>query len=463
VSQNSLGETTIPAHSAGGVAPLEEGWALRWVFPDPTGILTRLAVPRLVLGRGDDCGARLPGGGTSRQHAEIAQRGALFSIRDLGSTNGTFVNGARIEQSFLALGDVVRLGDWIAIVVRAPLAEPGGTAFGELAPGVLGGPVFRPVLETVRRAARSTLPIIVEGETGTGKEVLARTVHHESGRAGAFVAVNCAALPASLAEGELFGYRKGAFTGADRANLGMFRAADGGTLLLDEIVDMPLALQAKVLRVLEQQEVMPLGESRAVPIDLRVVAAAQYPLQQAVAERRFRGDLLARLNGVTVRIPSLRERKEEIPFLFQRLLQSHSQGSPPEVEPGLIEQRCLYDWPFNVRELDLAARRLLALHGSERSLRRSHLPAELLAARGTPGSGAPPPQALEPPVAQLTDRRSEPHLQNENARSALLDALRANGGNVARAAAAVGITRQRAYRLMEAETDVKLEDLRSKT
>jgi transcriptional regulator with PAS, ATPase and Fis domain len=426
------------------------------VFPDVTGTLTRLDKPRLVLGRGEDCDARLMGGGTSRAHAEIVQRGPLYLLRDLDSTNGTFVKGARVEQAILALGDVVRLGDWIGVVVRAPLAEPPGPVFAELAPGALGGPVMRPVVEMVRRAARSPLPIIVEGETGTGKEVVARTIHGVSGRSGAFVAVNCAALPETLAEGELFGYRKGAFTGADRANPGVFRAADGGTLLLDEIVDMPLPLQAKVLRALEQQEVTPLGEARPVPVDVRVVAAAQHPLQEAVAARRFRGDLLARLNGVTVVLPPLRERKEEIPFVFLQLLQRHARGNTPTVDPGLVEQLCLYDWPFNVRELDLAARRLLALSGHEPVLRRSHLPGEMLAAR------APSTPPAAPAPLQPANAPSDPAAQNERDRAALLDALRSNGGNVARAAGAVGISRQRAYRLMEGVDDVKLENLRGR-
>lgn len=219
---------------------------------------------------------------------------------------------------------------------------------------------------------------MILGETGTGKEGVAHAMHEWSARKGPFVAVNCAALVPTLAEAELFGYRRGAFTGAERASSGFFRAAQGGTLLLDEVTDLPESVQAKLLRALEQREISPLGESVPVRIDVRVLAGTQIPLAKMVEERRFRGDLCARLDGLTIRLPPLRERKQEIPYLFTHFLRLHSGGRPPDVEPRLVEQLCLYDWPFNVRELDLLARRLLVLHGHEELLRRSHLPEQIL-------------------------------------------------------------------------------------
>ncbi|HYP89343.1 MAG TPA: sigma 54-interacting transcriptional regulator, partial [Polyangiaceae bacterium] len=283
-----------------------------------------------------------------------------------------------------------------------------------------------------------------EGETGTGKEAVSRAIHDWSGRTGPFVAVNCAALPQALAEGELFGYRRGAFTGAEQASAGYFRAAQHGTLLLDEVCELPLALQAKLLRVIEQREVHPLGEVKPVKLDVRVLAAAQEPLAQAVAQSRFRADLFARLDGLSVRLPPLRERRAEIPYLFTRLLVEGSSARTPTPDVRLVERLCLYDWPFNVRELGLLVKRLLVLHGAEPKLTLQQLPERFRAERAATPSA--PSRAL--PTAEL------PELAE------LLEALRASSGNVARAAQALGISRQRAYRMMQGRADVDLDALR---
>ena len=178
--------------------------------------------------------------------------------------------------------------------------------FTEIAPGWYGGATLAAAAAPGRRTG-ADLPIIVQGETGTGKEGMARALHDWSGRRGPMVAVNCAALPAELAEAELFGYRKGAFTGADVHSPGLFRAAEGGSIFLDEILELPLPLQAKLLRVLEERRVRALGETRDVPIDVKIVVATQEPLADAVAERRFRADLQARLDGLTLVLPPLRD------------------------------------------------------------------------------------------------------------------------------------------------------------
>jgi transcriptional regulator with PAS, ATPase and Fis domain len=293
---------------------------------------------------------------------------------------------------------------------------------------------------------------VLEGETGTGKELGAQALHRWSGRPGALVAVNCAALPEGLAEGELFGYRRGAFTGAERASPGFFRSAEGGTLFLDEVSDLPAGLQAKLLRALEQREVQPLGESRPVAVDVRVVVASQQALSDVSREGRFRPDLLARLDGLTVRLPPLRRRREDVPALFSRLLGTVSGGRAPALESDLVERLCLHDWPFNVRELVLLVRRLVTLHGDEPTLTAQHLPERIgaPAPAGTPaasGSGASATAGVPAPTAEPLEL------------PALMAALRASGGNVARAAAMLGITRQRAYRLMEGQA-VDLEALR---
>jgi transcriptional regulator with PAS, ATPase and Fis domain len=372
--------------------------------------------------------------------------GAGASIADLGSRNGVQVNGRRVAEAQLQPHDVVRIGGWVGIVTTAP------GDFEEIAPGLWGSAAIASALAPLRQVAANDLPIVLEGETGTGKEVFASALHRWSGRGGPLVAVNCAALPEALAEGELFGYRRGAFTGAERASPGFFRAAEGGTLLLDEISDLPLGLQAKLLRVLEQREVQPLGEPRTVPIDVRVVVAGQQSLAAAVRAGRFRADLLARLDGLTVKLPPLRERREDVLPLFSQLLTKAGSGPAPAFESDFAERLCIHDWPFNVREVVLLSRRILALHGSGTTLRAHHLPDRLgqqIEARTNVSSEAGSAEA----VSGVTSAEEPVQLP------ALLAALRAAGGNVARAAAILGISRGRAYRLMEGQS-VDLEEMR---
>jgi transcriptional regulator with PAS, ATPase and Fis domain len=384
----------------------------------------------------------LVGNDVSRRHAALTRSGPdrALAISDLGSRNGIRVNGREVSSAPLGAGDVVRLGGWVGVVT----ATPGPLTV--IAPGLLGGAALQAALAPLKLAAPSDLPIVLEGETGTGKEVVARSLHSWSGRPGPFLAVNCAALPEGLAEGELFGYRRGAFTGADRPSPGFFRSAEGGTLLLDEVSDLPMPLQAKLLRVLEEREVQPLGEARPVAIDVRIVVAGQQSLIESARQGRFRADLLARLDGLTVRLPPLRSRREDVSPLFSHLLAELSDGRAPAVEGDVVERLCVYDWPFNVRELVLLVRRLLVLHGGESTLGARHLP-ERIAPRG---EDAPAPPPSPPSAAGAGDPVELP---------ALVVALRASGGNVARASAMLGITRQRAYRLMEGQA-VDLEALR---
>jgi transcriptional regulator of acetoin/glycerol metabolism len=436
------------ASSAADVAP---ELALVFLCPDRARAPVQLgwddAEPRLV-GRMADLAVCLPGSDVSRHHASL-QRGAdgELTLVDLESRNGTQVNGASVRVKRLDLADVVRIGGWVGVITDAP--EP----VSEIAPGLFGGGVLRRAITPLFKAAPSDLPIVLEGETGTGKEVVARAIHAWSGRPGPFVAVNCAALPEGLAEAELFGYRRGAFTGAERASPGFFRAADGGTLLLDEIQELPLALQAKLLRVLEQREVQPLGDARPVPFNVRVVVAGQESLLGAVRERRFRSDLLARLDGLTLRLPPLRGRREDVPALFSQLWTTLGGGQPPTLEFDFVERLCVHDWPLNVRELVLLVRRLLVFCGTELKLRARHLPARIGEAverpRSTRPSAEPPRDKSSEAVASL-DRIELPEL---------IAALRASQGNVARASTLLGITRQRAYRLIEGHS-LDLEELR---
>jgi DNA-binding NtrC family response regulator len=213
---------------------------------------------------------------------------------------------------------------------------------------------------------------------------------------------------------------------------------------------MPMALQAKLLRVLEQREVHPLGETRPIPIDVRIVVAGQQSLMDAVREDRFRADLLARLEGLVVRLPPLRKRREDVPPLFSHLLQQMSEGGAPAVDSDLVERLCVHDWPFNVRELVLLVRRLLILRGDASTLGAHHRPQRIGERASAPESA---PVASRKPAAPVAGPAEPVELP------ALVVALRAAGGNVARASAMLGITRQRAYRLMEGQ-GVDLEALR---
>jgi transcriptional regulator with AAA-type ATPase domain len=446
----SVGGTTTVTEAASAARASSDEAALIWVFPRPAWPVDLRPGARreLAIGRDEASAVCLSGNDVSRRHAILRiDPQAGIRIADLGSRNGVRVNGRPVAEAAIGVGDVVRIGGWVGLVA----ASPG--AFVEIAPGLWGGAALEEALAPLRRAAASDLPIVLEGETGTGKELVSRALHRWSGRPGPLVAVNCAALPEGLAEGELFGYRRGAFTGADRASAGFFRGADGGTLLLDEVSDLPLPVQGKLLRVLEEREVQPLGEIRPVPIDVRVVVAGQQPLIEAVRAGRFRADLLARLDGLSVRLPPLRARREDVLPLFSHLLEEIGQGRAPSMESDFAESLCMHDWPFNVRELVLLAKRLLTLHGSDVTLRAQHLPERIA---GGPGASPAAPSAGTPGVVTRAPAAAADPVELP----ALVVALRASGGNVARAAAMLGISRQRAYRLMEGQA-VDLEALRN--
>jgi len=423
--------TTLPLAESAEPASARSCLAVRWITA--SGMAPQLLTgAHLTLGRGAESDLRIESSGVSRRHAELTRQGPVFAIRDLESRNGTFLNGRRVQHGALSEGDVLRLGDAVGVISRVHPDGHGPPAleFGD----VLFGPDLAEPLEQMRRAAPSDLPMVILGETGVGKECAARAVHLLSGRRGAFHAVNCAALPTALAEAELFGYRKGAFTGADHAGGGHLRAADGGTLLLDELAELSLPVQGKLLRALQEKEVMPLGETRAVRIDLRIVAACQAPLDELVRAKRLRQDLAARLSGLTVTIAPLRARRSDAGYLFGYFLRRFSGGRPPAVDPKLIERLLLYSWPSNVRELQLLTQRLVVLHGDQPLLKQSMLPEALGRSESVEA------ETKTPSVAVLPDR-------NEHDLRALTAELLVNGGNLSRAAAKVGISRQRAYRL----------------
>jgi two-component system response regulator AtoC len=244
--------------------------------------------------------------------------------------------------------------------LRAEIADGRGTRA-----LVAASSAMRDVVELVERAAEFKTTVLVTGESGVGKEVVARTIHDLSERAERpFIAVNCGAIPESLIEAELFGHSRGAFTGADSARRGLFREADGGTLFLDEIGELPLAMQVKLLRVLQEEEVRPIGEPKPVAVDVRILTATARDLEQEIAAGRFRSDLYYRLNVFGIRIPPLRERAADVPLLVDHLLQALSRRigkTVREVEPEAMERLSRYAWPGNVRELENMLERAVIL------------------------------------------------------------------------------------------------------
>jgi transcriptional regulator with AAA-type ATPase domain len=427
------------------------GLALRWVFPWPPPAPTWIEAARMSIGRDPACRVPLPSRSVSRRHAEIAPAGANRLISDVGSKNGVFVNGQRVDKSVLSAGDVVRIGDFVAVCVRAPRgAHLGFRHFGH---GIYGGHLHGKAVDLLRRVASTDLAVLIQGETGTGKERFAHALHELSGRSGPFLAVNAAVYSKSVAAAELFGYRKGAFTGAERSSSGHVRAAEGGTLFLDEVLELPLDVQAMLLRVIENREILPLGETRAVPVDVRFVSAANASISAAADEGRFRADLRARLEGGVVRLPPLRECREIVPELFSVLFEKH-RGSPAVVLPAFVERLCLYEWPLNVRQLDTVARRLTVSERVEQGLDAKALDTWLEESAGPSDPDKRDSLRGRKPAASVPGRSDKGLYEPEKVES-LLQALSRRAGNVTKAAADLGITRQKAYRMLESTKKTK--------
>ena len=309
------------------------------------------------------------------------------------------------------------------------------------------------VLALAERLAKSDIPVLINGPTGTGKEVLSRFIHTRSPRAkGPFVAVNCAAMPDTMLEAMLFGHQKGAFTGATGASEGFFRAADGGTLLLDEIAEMPLALQAKLLRALQEGEVVPIGSTQPIKVDVRVIACANRDLPLEVQEGRFRADLFYRLNVFPLALRPLRERPEDIAPLAFALLLRHAAADTaiPWISDTALQLLTCHGWPGNVRELENVVRRALLLVGDGCEILPHHIhfdsPARLVQPAGEAAEAmASPPAPL--PFPTKGGRTLSNIVQVHEAR-AIMQTLSECGGNRIAAARKLGISeRTLRYRL----------------
>jgi len=303
--------------------------------------------PTLTVGRDQTADLTVDDAGVSRIHVRLEHRGSGVLVTDLGSRNGTFVNGERVPEpgALAPLGSVIRVGK--TLLVTLPDVTPYARRHSPDVSGLVGGAALDDARVVIDTVAGTKTPVLVLGDTGTGKEVVARALHDRSERPGQFVALNCAAVPNELVDAELFGHSRGAFSGAVGARAGLFRTADGGTLFLDEIAELPAPVQAKLLRVLETEEVRAVGDDRVVLVDVRIVAATNRDVDEMVDASDFRGDLLHRLSGLRLVLPALRERIEDLPALALHFLADVGVS----ISAPALERLMLHAWPGNVREL----------------------------------------------------------------------------------------------------------------
>lgn len=412
------------------------------VYPPGLAASLCLADGEVVLGRrprSEELGLALEDPTTSRRHFAVrwdAGRGEHVGV-DLGSRNGSRVDGRPVrgsEPEPLADGSVLRLGDVLLVYER------GSFVSAEDAPEVDDAAVFGRAARVValRRQLGAAAPdpsaVLLVGETGTGKEYVAREIHRLSGRRGPFVALNCAALSPQLVESQLFGHAKGAFTGAQNAHDGLFRAAHGGTLFLDEVGELPREVQPKLLRALQEREVQPVGETRPVRVDVRVVSATLRDLTTMIEDKSFRLDLYARLSPWEIRVPSLAERRVDVLRWIERLAAHwHAErGREPvarKIEANAAERILLHEWPDNLRGLD----RLV-----HRAFSDASQPLDVAE-----------PAAGSSPRANASDEDEADGKRPKPSKAELVRALDDNGGSVRATAKQFGRDRRQIYRWME--------------
>lgn len=385
----------------------------------------------VAIGRGDVTRVELAGDSPARlviavddpwmssAHARLSKALTRWRIEDAGSKNGTLVNGEPLVAArVLADGDVIEMGhtffryrDQVTVSPSdPPIASPLGKGLVTLLP-----PLQRQFAD-LERVAPTPVPIVIRGPSGTGKELVARAVHALSRRAGAFIPINCGALPETLVETELFGYRKGAFSGATQDRPGLIRSADTGTLFLDEVAELPAPAQVVFLRVLQEREVVPVGGSRPIAVDIRLISATHRDLDGLVAAGTVREDFFHRLTGFRIELPSLRERIEDLGLLLAALLERHAAGTDVTFEVEAMRCMLRYAWPGNVRELERSLIAALALAGG-RPIATEHLGGIADALH------APPPA---------------PDAAPDTRRERLIELMAAHRGNVAAVAREMG-------------------------
>lgn len=414
---------------------------VRVLTGDIVGAEIALPAVGVVIGADAACDIVLVDDAVSRRHASVVPVDGGFEVSDLASRNGTWVDGAAIKKATFPVGAAVRIGTSIVQLLPAEesieLPPSKASSFGAMVGRSLA---MRSIYAILERACASSAPVLLLGESGTGKELAARAVHDLGGRKDApFVVFDCGAASDTLIESELFGHKRGAFTGADADRPGAFAAAHKGTLLLDEIGDLPLALQPKLLRLLERGEVTPLGSRKTERYDVRIIAATHRDLWAEVARGTFRGDLYYRLAVLEVVLPPLRQRTDDIADIVRVLLRANG-FSDEGVEGPALGRLTAYAWPGNVRELRNVVTRAVAL--APPGARFDRLPFLLR----SPGAAAAP-QAQARADVSFHDAKAAVLARFEQ--EYLTDLLRRAEGNLSQAARIAGLERKYLYRVLE--------------
>lgn len=428
----------------------------------------------ITIGSLEDNDIHLADDTVSRMHCQIVQEGNDYLLVDLGSTNGTHINGVRVREAFLLPGATIAVGNTQIrfnpfneqVVVKPSESEKFG--------GIVGRSLkMREIFGILEKIAPTSATVVIEGQTGTGKEVVARTIHDMSSRAdGPFIVFDCGAVPESLIESELFGHEKGSFTGAVMTRKGLFEMAQGGTIFLDELGELALDLQPKLLRVLEQREVRRVGSNRPIPINVRVVAATNRRLEEEVRAGNFREDLFYRLSVVRLFLPSLKERREDIPLLAQHFLHklpfNRKHDNPNELKITRVERDALdalagYHWPGNVRELVNVIERAVSMAETD-CISLVDLPGTITGTEPSLHLSEPPPVPLSqdaqdnitrwtalPRRAELQEmpfKEAKEEWISTFERDYITELLMRHGGNISQAAREADIDRKYFRKLM---------------
>jgi DNA-binding NtrC family response regulator len=344
----------------GSVRPVVRGGRVSVVGDERTSI--EVGAAPCIVGRDPNCQLVLHDKRVSATHFELVATEHGLRVRDLGSKNGILVGACRVLDALLTEPTQIRCGD---TVLQYEPGKPQRVALSptdEFGPLVGGTPHMRALFARLKRLAQTDLSVLICGETGTGKELVAKAIHQASRRAKQpFTVIDCGGIPQTLAESILFGHEKGAFTGADQRRKGALAEADGGTVFLDELGELPMDLQPKLLRAVAEREIKAVGSSKYVSIDVRIIAATWRDLPREIAGGGFRSDLFFRLADERIELPSLRQRLDDIPLLAQRMMTDEGKGSAfDRVTPASLDHLAQYGWPGNVRELKSVVRRALS-------------------------------------------------------------------------------------------------------
>ncbi len=412
------------------------------------------AVLRIGARRGND--VQLSDAKVSGLHCEIRLDDRGYRLRDLDSTNGTFVGNLRVNDVYVQPGGVIALGSTrlrfepLGESVEVEISER--DRFGDM----IGRSVkMREMFARLEKLSKTDTTVLITGETGVGKELVAEALHEQGTRVGGpFIVIDCGSIPANLIESELFGHERGAFTGATGTSAGAFEQAHKGTVFLDEIGELPLTMQPKLLRVLERKEIRRVGGTKTIEVDIRVVAATNRDLGVEVNRGRFREDLYYRLAVARVHVPPLRERKDDIPLIIEHVLAATPGGEGAQITPDTVDLMMKHDWPGNVRELRNVIERAVLLAESpanEASLRRvPAIPQPTRSETATPSSTIGPAEAQVafPVDISIPFKQAKQDVISEFERRYISKLLEHHDGNISAAARAAGIDRMSIHKML---------------